>query len=476
MDSLPAEIGEALDRGATVVTGNQRAARTLRRAFDRRNQKLGHATWRPADAVAWDTWAARLWRRLLIDGHASLLLLNQTQEHAIWRQILEADRELRSLRSADSLAEMAADAWQRLCRFNGQDKLRGAAASSDARAFQRWAIEFQRRCRDGDFLAGAELEGALRSATMNRQLRMDTAEVVLLGFDRMTPAQGALVEAVRSAGCKVDELRLTMPVESRLLVCAKDETQEIFAAAQWARRLIDERPNARVAIILPALEKRRAEIDRVFRDVLARELHDITASDDAVPYEFSLGVPLARTQMVSAALKLLHWATAALPIEQLSSLLLSPSFAMQAEERGARAEFDAFELRSAQRLRPEISLDWLSERVDRSPLRHKLGRLPAVLRAMRLTAGHQVERLGQASTCGMGRENPRDATGGSAGALRLRTVLSFRRATNGKTRWMRWRRSTSMARASGMSARLKCWSELHGKRCLRQSRGKPRFK
>ena len=48
----------------------------------------------------------------------------------------------------------------------------------------------------------------------------------------------------------------------------------------------------------------------------------------------------------------------ALPLERVSGLLLSPYFAMAAEERRARAEFDAFELRKARMLRPEIIAGW----------------------------------------------------------------------------------------------------------------------
>ena len=120
---LPKEIAGALERGATVVTGNQRAARTLRRAFDRRNRGLGLDTWQPAAVMAWDAWTAKLWQGLLIDGHASRLVLNRTQEHAVWRSILETDEERSSLRSIDSLAEMAAEAWRRLCRYHGQGRL-----------------------------------------------------------------------------------------------------------------------------------------------------------------------------------------------------------------------------------------------------------------------------------------------------------------------------------------------------------------
>ena len=128
-DLLPIEIAAALERGATVVTGNQRAARTLRREFDRRQRRLGLESWRPPAVLAWDTWTAGLWRQLLVDGNASLLLLNRTQEHAVWRAVLEADEDLASLRSVDSLAEMAAETWHVCCAA-----LRRAGATADVRA------------------------------------------------------------------------------------------------------------------------------------------------------------------------------------------------------------------------------------------------------------------------------------------------------------------------------------------------------
>ena len=57
---LPVEIVDALERGAVIVTGNQRAARTLRRGFDQRNRQLGLKSWTPAAVLAWDAWTAAL--------------------------------------------------------------------------------------------------------------------------------------------------------------------------------------------------------------------------------------------------------------------------------------------------------------------------------------------------------------------------------------------------------------------------------
>jgi hypothetical protein len=164
VESLPVEIAKALERGATVVTGNQRAARALRRGWDQRNRKLGLASWSPAKVLAWDSWMAALWRGLVIEGHATQLLLNQTQEHAVWRSILEADKELASLRSVDSLAEMAAEAWRLVANYEGRARLHGTMGSSDTRAFQRWARTFERVCKIEGYLPQAQLEETLREA------------------------------------------------------------------------------------------------------------------------------------------------------------------------------------------------------------------------------------------------------------------------------------------------------------------------
>jgi ATP-dependent helicase/nuclease subunit B len=387
---LPVEIAAALERGATVVTGNQRAARTLRRNFDRSNRALGLESWRPPAILAWDTWTAELWHQLLLNGHASMLLLNRAQEHAVWRTVLEADDELASLRSVDSLAEMAAEAWRLLCSYDGLRRLRHAAVSADTLAFQRWAQIFERTCWSEGFLTQAQLEGTLRGAVETGHVKAITSEIVLVGFDTMTPAQLGLVEALCATGIDIDNLQLQVQQKSRTLVPTPDELTELSVAARWIRTFLEEQPGARVAVIVSELQAQRAEIDRVFREVLSPELEDIAAQSAVGPYEFSLGGALAKAPMVAVALQLLRWMAEPLAVEQTSRLLLSPYFCFAPGELDARAEFDAFELRKARMLRPEVSLEWLSTMVDRSKRRTRLGRLPEALRNMRRMAATRL--------------------------------------------------------------------------------------
>jgi len=390
-DLLPLKIAQALGRGATVVTGNQRAARTLRVVFDRRNRMLGLKSWQPPAVMAWDTWMAQLWRGLLLDGRTSKLLLNRSQEHAVWRRILAADTELHSLQTLDALAEMAAEAWSLLSSYNGQERLRGSAVSTDTRAFHRWALRFDQQCKADGLLARAQLEPALQAAASAGQFADEAAtEIALVGFDSLTPAQSGLLEGLRASGINIEELPISIAAERRMLVAAADEHEELRTAALGIRKLLEERSHARIAMIVPGLEKQRAEIDRTFREILAPELEDITASVNSGPFEFSVGVMLANTPMITAAFDLLRWCTCALPLERVSRLLLSPYLTPVTTEAGARAEFDAFELRRAKLLRPEISLEWFIAALKGSRRRSRLTGLLGKLRTMLIVAKRQI--------------------------------------------------------------------------------------
>jgi ATP-dependent helicase/nuclease subunit B len=386
VELLPIEIADALERGATVVTGNQRAARALRRGFDQQNRQRGLRSWAPPAVMAWDTWTAALWRGLLIEGHVTQILLNRTQEHAVWRTVLDADKELASLRAVDSLADMAAEAWRLVCRYDGHRRLRSADGSTDARAFQRWARSFERISRTEGLLTQAQLEEALCTDVDKVLEGLSEGGVLLVGFDGLTPAQMKFVETLRAAGVEVGALHPAVDTAQRLLVETADEPEELRVSARWVREFLEKQPGSKVAVIVPGLETQRREIDRVFREVLAPELQDICAASETRPYEFSLGVALAEMPMVATALDLLRWAAEALPLETVSALLLSRYFAMTNEERGTRAEFDASVLRKAKMLRPEISIDGLLATVNGSKRREGLSRLLNALRAMRAGA------------------------------------------------------------------------------------------
>jgi probable DNA repair protein len=396
-DIVPDIVDDALDRGATVITANQRTARTLLHGFERRQRAAGATFWQPPTVLAWDAWTASLWRRMLLDGHVASLLLSPAQEHQVWRSIIAndsaSDATWSSLETVDALAGMAADAWSLLSAYRAHPRLRspgGNDNTGDTRAFLRWAQAFRRRCQSDGYLAQADIEETLLHALgtqetpespATQRLSIGTTELLLAGFDKMTPVQTALLAALRDTGVTVTSWTPAIP-STLHLYAAEDPEAELHAAARWIRSLLQAHTDKppRIAVILPSANSERTAIDRVLREELAPELLPITAGTAALPYEFSLGQPLARTPMIATALDLLRWSRRQLPLETISRLLLSPFFTADPTERGPRAEFDAFALRRAPLLRPELSLDALIARAEAS---HRAPRLEGLLRQLR---------------------------------------------------------------------------------------------
>ena len=138
---------------------------------------------------------------------------------------------------------------------------------------------------------------------------------------------------------------------------------EIVFAARWIRQLFADRSLElavpRIAVLLPRPEEDRAELESVFRAILAPELQPIEADNSATPWEFSAGSALPAQPMISDALAILRLAQGPLSIERLGALLRSPFIGVSSEHVAA-ARFDANVLRRAPYLLPEVDLDGLT--------------------------------------------------------------------------------------------------------------------
>ena len=393
--ALPPPIAHALRNGSTILTANQRAARSLRRAYDLHSHALGLPSWQPPPIFAWDTWLDSLWQRLLAQGNATGLLLNRAQEHALWRSIIDRDAATSSVQPIHALAELASAAWSLLHACRGRDRLHAFPGNSDTGAFARWVRAFESLCAGSDCLTRAQLPAALIGHIAARRLHLP-ASLLLTGFDSTTLAQSALLDALRAAGISVEHLPQTSPALDLVLASSPDRPSELAACAIWLRSRLTAAPGSTIAVIVPSIEPVRDEIDRTFRAILAPELNHIASTSGSGPYEFSLGIPLAQTPLAAAALDILHWAIAPLPLTRIGSLLLSPHFASAdppGSELLARAEFDAFTLRRRRLLHPALAIDGLFQLVSSQPhnrhlpaLLHHLRRLRAVQRRHGLTA------------------------------------------------------------------------------------------
>lgn len=373
------ELLDALDQGALLLLPNVRAARDMRAAFDARQRQRGLPAWEPPQALSWSQWANSLWSDLIVGGTEGRLLLNAAQEHSVWRQIIAEDATNRSIGSPDSLAELAQSAWQLAADYDATQKLRAFATSHDARIFAAWAETFARHCSERGYISAGQLNAALLEQIGQGEVALP-ASLDLVGFGKILPSQQLLLATLRERGTVVREWALEMPNDGERLIAsvvAPTESEERMLAVRWIRGFLDSRraeeSSPRVAVLVPNLAKERAQMEGALREVLAPELQSIHADLSSRPWEFSGGVPLSTVAMVVDALELVRWTQGPVPLERVSSMLLSPYLGENGTDDDARegaARFDVGWLRRQLLLRSEIDIPGVLELIERREAVH----------------------------------------------------------------------------------------------------------
>jgi probable DNA repair protein len=275
---------------------------------------------------------------------------------------MQPEMEGRSLIEPARLASQAQQGYALLAAYGGLGRLSGTAWPSDLSEptlFRRWAQLFQQECARRHWLPRCELADAIAHA-LRMGLIPAPAEIGWLGFDRATPADENLRAALSERGTRQQILRWDAEhAATPLLYSAKSEPEEIRACAVWAREQFERRPGARIGILLPDVSSRRAALERALFSELGSEQFPINAgAAPALPFEFSLGQPLAEVPLIQAALLLLRWLEGPLTQQEISWLLLSSTLrAAQGDAaRNSFAQWDA-ELRRLPCPAPSMTIE-----------------------------------------------------------------------------------------------------------------------
>lgn len=379
-------LSAAIEDGWLVIASSPRAARALRRTYAEEQRKSGFSAWRSPAITHWDGWLESVWQQRLRTGDESRFVLSALQESELWVRLIRPEIEDRSLISIEGVADLAQQAYSLLCDYDALGALREDWPNSDARSFSAWARSFESECREQGWISRSKLPlifGELaRSRAAAREIgaRRDPDDaplfpprIALVGFDRIAPAQERLLTALEQGGSEIGywgsssqpepgEAQSSGVIEA--LVEASDSLDEVSVCAWWAKRTMelaaelaataDQKP--RIGILVPDLAARRGEIARVFRRILAPESVAVTAPEQPLPFEFSLGVSLARAPMARAALLLLRWMEKPLGREELTWLMLSGFFWQQQSDWLSVSAFDA-EIRGDEVLPPTYALD-----------------------------------------------------------------------------------------------------------------------
>ncbi len=361
-------IWSHLAAGHCVITVNRRLARTLAEDFAGYCALQQLSVWETPAIFPVNEWFEREFVRLDSD----LVLLESSQVVAVWNRVIEEDLH----RSGVDLLQVPATVRQAvradtLCCDYLVDSYSPDGVEQEA--FLRWRQCYEARCREQQWLDRARLPEMIEQAVSDGRLIVDSGQI-WLGFDDLTPLLHRIQQTLNSAGCTIENLAAARvnPVAFDA-VAAADESEELLAAARWARQCLEQQVGI-VAVVVPELERLQGEVQTIFSRELSR-----SAYPDRVPmdtFNMSLGYPLADQGMVAAALTLLQLQDS-LDFDQLSYLLRCPWFAGGIDEWQQRALFE-------RQLRADNVL-----RLSMSDLLYRLRHQPQAPRGML----HLVEQL-----------------------------------------------------------------------------------
>jgi ATP-dependent helicase/nuclease subunit B len=329
---------ERLRAGHALVTGNSRLSRVLTHAYSQWRIARGDRQWRSPQILPWAAWLGRLWESAALEG----LVENRRavpggrQLTNLWERVLRADAQSQVLLRPESLATTLRDTRSlvREWLLDLSDPAWFGDQNENQTAFHRWNRSFEELC-DREGWLPPEDRAALLCAAMDRQGLSRQEPVDLLGFDEFNPAQAGLIEALTGAGIEVNILKF-MPRQGKVVQWrSKDRTREMRQMARWVRHWYEQEPESTIAVVVPELENRRAEVERHLQEILAPASG--RAEQGQIPWNISMGTPLSREPLIQTAFDLLKLLDGRFDIQEAGRVLRSPWLRGGLSERNSRA-------------------------------------------------------------------------------------------------------------------------------------------
>ena len=364
------EIIDGLDRGATVVTATRRLSRWLQAEDDKRRQAAGEVAWTPPEIVPWPTWLEKCWLRLRDWGRieGDKRILNERQEALLWRGILEDLPAMSHVLMPGDLAAEAARAWALMQHYEIALDTVVKEGGEDTKRFAEAAVAFTRRCRVGNWVDRASLARLLSRGHADALAEIIHGEIILLGFDLLTPAQDRFLEEVSRHDVTVTVIESERQASVMRKMACTDDRDELLTIANWALALLGENENVSIGVALPDLEVRAIELADVFDDVLSPALVLPGHVHDGRVWNQSLGRSLGEWPVIDAALCALRLAMTVGSCGDMGLLLRSPYIGRSSEESDPRARLDVW-IREQGFF--EMSLESLLAELAKDPVRRR---------------------------------------------------------------------------------------------------------
>jgi len=282
------KLFEQLNDNTLILTVNQRLSGHIQQALNDWHQRQGDRVFKGNQVLAWSAWLNQLWQSYQCHAEHPKQLLSPVQISWQWQQIISNSDKAAGLLNVQQAAALAQTAWEQCVQWCHTIHSIPTPYSDEVASFIDWATSFEHYCEQNHAICQVACPAILIDYLQAASAL--PAEILLLGFDSMTPLQEQFHAALQSQGVQVVHWAVPHETTSPTLYATANAQQQCQAISNWISR---QPGHYQLGIVVPNLQTQRDAIERSLKSTQR-------------PYSISGGLALSQYPIIADAITCLH--------------------------------------------------------------------------------------------------------------------------------------------------------------------------
>ncbi|KMP12112.1 hypothetical protein UZ36_02140 [Candidatus Nitromaritima sp. SCGC AAA799-C22] len=332
-------MAESSAQDTPVLTVNARLARRLLFLNSERMRLEEKEVWETPEIVELQPWLRAQWA----DSWPDRFILSNIQSVKIWESIIAGDskyagsktpqgiRKQWTLLNRRAAARHAAQAYRLIKEYKLTLSPETHSHARETELFLGWLKQYRKQLEEHGALDPADLIDAVRDGMKANRIPLPE-KIELCGFDEITPQLETWLDFLATQRVPVTlkpdprkaptpALPASIPSENLQIRPCANGKEEAIRCARWIRSVF--KPGQTIGVVVPEMDE--------YRQWLTKELTAELAPSsvypwrgDELPFDISLGSPLADEPMIQTALHLFSVQNSSLPLPVFLYLLKNP--------------------------------------------------------------------------------------------------------------------------------------------------------
>lgn len=314
-----------------ILTPNRRLAAFSQTQYNQQQLAANNPCWEMVEIYSIEAWLLELWQ-LSLDNNYSLYrpILTKTQQQLLFERIIQQNSATSELLRIKETAQNALKAWGFLQQWQvDRDKLAAYAKfAPDIAVFCSWLQTYCQWLDKNEYYDSHMIVDHLIVASDLFHQKLPTT-ICLRGFNELTPQYATFFAKLKTYNINIIEDQLTTESAKVIRAGFSNVTTELQSAATWAMESLQVKPEQNIAVVIPELERLRAQVHNIFGAILPKAWLNISAP-----------LALSSYTLIQTALLILQLSKYTVNFSDISILLRSPYVGNFMQESSLRASLD----------------------------------------------------------------------------------------------------------------------------------------